>query len=340
MGGVDTPIYGRIVDWGVNLNIMNRRTAPVALALALMLVAWAAGAAAFERRDGCFAVDRRCPAPVAFRSGRNPGAVEVAPGERWPLEGINRARNPSHARLRIAGADPTARWVALACGRITATCDAGGAAILAVNWQPAFCELNRHARDCRGQTGRRFDARNFALHGLWPASDDRAYCGVDPASAAHDRAGRWGRLAPLTLSATTRDRLARVMPGSQVHLHRHEWTKHGRCFDITPEQYFTVALDLIDQLNASAVRDTVVGALGTTLAAAELRRAADRAFGAGAGRRITVRCARIGDRTLITGLRVHLRGVFDPGARDLGRLMVASPPAPRGCGGGEIDIAG
>ena len=40
--------------------------------------------------------------------------------------------------------------------------------VLALSWQPAFCEGRPDKSECRTQTQNRFDANNFVLHGLWP----------------------------------------------------------------------------------------------------------------------------------------------------------------------------
>jgi len=47
--------------------------------------------------------------------------------------------------------------------------------VLAVSWQPAFCETRPRLPECRSQTADRFDATNFTLHGLWPRPRSRAY---------------------------------------------------------------------------------------------------------------------------------------------------------------------
>src|SRR3546814_10932851 len=61
--------------------------------------------------------------------------------------------------------------------------------VLAVSWQPAFCETRPAKPECVTQDEDRFDASHFALHGLWPQPRGNVYCGVEPglrASASSD----------------------------------------------------------------------------------------------------------------------------------------------------------
>ena len=56
--------------------------------------------------------------------------------------------------------------------------DAGlsGRFVLALSWEPAFCETQPDVPECRSQTTGSLDARQFSLHGLWPPD---VYCDVD-----------------------------------------------------------------------------------------------------------------------------------------------------------------
>jgi len=49
------------------------------------------------------------------------------------------------------------------------------------------------------------------------------------------------------------------MPGVESLLHRHEWYKHGTCYnpqsDRPEEEYFEESLALLKQINNSSVQD-------------------------------------------------------------------------------------
>ena len=40
--------------------------------------------------------------------------------------------------------------------------------VLALNWQPAFCQFNMDKPECRELDGTDFAATHLAIHGLWP----------------------------------------------------------------------------------------------------------------------------------------------------------------------------
>lgn len=184
---------------------------------------------------------------------------------------------------------------------------AAGHLILAASWQPAFCETRPGVTECRSQTRERFDADHFALHGLWPQPRNKTYCSVSPGLIRTDKQRQWLGLPKLPLSQATREELNRVMPGVASGLHRHEWIKHGSCFSkLGAEHYFRVSLALMRELNASRVRELFRDRIGQRVQAGEVRRAFDKSFGHGAGKRVRMQCRRVGARTLISELQIAL----------------------------------
>ncbi|MEQ8813227.1 MAG: ribonuclease T2 [Thalassobaculum sp.] len=208
--------------------------------------------------------------------------------------------------------------------------------VLAVSWQPAFCETRPEKPECTTQTADRFDAEHFALHGLWPEPRGNAYCGVDARDRASDEAGRWDRLPAIGLTTATREALDRAMPGSRSFLHRHEWIKHGSCYGASPEGYFSDSLRLLAALNGSPVQALFAAGIGRVVTGKAIRERFDEAFGAGAGDRVEILCRRVGARRLIVELRIGLAG---PGP-DLAAMLAAAPPRTPGCGGGIVDRVG
>jgi ribonuclease T2 len=208
--------------------------------------------------------------------------------------------------------------------------------ILAVSWQPAFCETAPDKPECRSQTAQRFDASHFTLHGLWPQGE---YCGVSAHLEDLDRAGRWSALPAVDLSASLRSELETAMPGTASQLERHEWIKHGTCFDGDAETYYAAALTLLADLNASPVRELFAQNTGKRLTQAQIRAAFDDGFGPGLGERVRVACEDDGDRTLVTQLTLGLWGTIgrDP---DLRALLAAARPTSGGCRAGLVDRVG
>jgi ribonuclease T2 len=208
--------------------------------------------------------------------------------------------------------------------------------VLAVSWQPGFCETRPTVPECLNQTPDRYDATHFALHGLWPEPRGNFYCNVPKAEQDQDQRHEWGALPRLRLSAETRRQLEQAMPGTQSHLHRHEWVKHGTCSEMPdPETYYQESLRLLSALNTSPLQRLFADAIGSTLSGEAIRAVIDNAFGEGTGDRMQIVCKAVGPRNLIVALRFNLAGPLT-GVDFATALRNASPRDP-GCAGGEID---
>lgn len=303
-------------------------------------------AAAFEPLTGQFLARQECPATVGI--DRPPDGFAVRAGESYPALGLNR-KNGVYIQVRLAGARPESRWVRLDCGEwragpapaATARFDGSRPRrlVLALSWQPAFCESRPDTPECRTQTAARYDADHLSLHGLWPQPRGLEYCGVTPGDRAMDERHRWDALPPPSLQAETASRLARLMPGVASGLERHEWVRHGGCFGTDAEQYYRTALALLDQVNRSRLRDTLAGSLGEMVTASQLKTAFEASFGPGSGRALAVRCSRDGRRRLISEIHIQLSApVGDTTA--FGDVLDRSTPPRGNCESGVVDRAG
>ena len=208
--------------------------------------------------------------------------------------------------------------------------------VLALSWEPAFCETRPRVPECRSQTADSLDAQQFSLHGLWP---EDVYCGVDADTRRDDEKHNWDDLPSVTLSTALRQRLDAAMPGTQSELDRHEWIKHGTCAGGDMEAYYAASLALVDAVNASALPELFDGNLGNSLSAARIADVFDEAFGTGTGDRISLECVTDGSRRLISGIRIALSGTI--GAEpDLGALAANAAARSGDCRSGVIDPAG
>lgn len=318
------------------------RTLPL-LALALLTLP----AHAETPLRGSFTATTACPAVQSISRKTNPGRITLTPGQSYDLLAANKTP-PTHLRIEVPGASPSQRWVAIACG--TTDADLGNAQpsqpvaqsargqdfVLAVNWQPAFCELNTRVRECRDQRPNSFEATNFTLHGLWP--QDGEYCGVSNRDRYASQDGRWRDLPPLDLTIAQRQELDKVMPGSVSGLDRHEWSRHGSCYDGSQRQYIAAALDLMRALNASEVSALFAGNIGKRLSASDVQSAFEASFGRGTGARVSLDCEADGNRTLIVELRIALSG--DIATEDLPTLLRNAAPTTGGCRSGQVDAVG
>ena len=314
-----------------------------------LLAAIGCGGASAAPAEGTFTATAACPALQSIRNGTNPGAVTTKPGASYRITEINNPGNPTHYRVTIPGASPPDRWVEIACGRNGADeagteTEAGPASyLLAASWQPGFCETQPDRRECRSQHRDRFDASHFALHGLWPQPRSKEYCGVSRRDIETDQTA-WRLLPELPLSPATRRELEKVMPGTASLLDRHEWIVHGTCYEESAESYYSESLALMRQLNASGLRDFLAANIGRAVTPAQIRAAADKAFGRGTGNRIGIECEteRDGNRVVLTELQIALHGAIDE-TSDLGDLIRAARPIAsnaRQCPRVVIDAAG
>lgn len=211
--------------------------------------------------------------------------------------------------------------------------------VLALSWQPAFCERQPGKPECRDQTRDRADATRLSLHGLWPQPGTRVYCGIEPAVVEADKQGRWRELPADRIEEGLWRRLQVAMPGTRSSLHRHEWIKHGTCMEGDIADYFSASLALLDAVNASQAGRLFGASAGQYLSAEQVRAAFDAAFGQGAGGRVKLSCADDNGRRMIAEITIGLAGEIGEGA-DIAKAILAAKPTDPGCPGGVVDEAG
>lgn len=214
--------------------------------------------------------------------------------------------------------------------------------LLAISWQPAFCETHQDKTECQTQSEARFDASNFTLHGLWPQPRTKAYCGVSDRLERLDRAKKWSELPPINLSTELYNELAIKMPGVASDLHLHEWYKHGTCYSDTPQEYYRESLDLLDQVNASVVRDLFVENIDQNITSNEIRDKFDRSFSGNAGDRVAISCTRDIEptrREMIVELKLNFQGEIESDTL-MADLLKNGKLVSSGCPRGEVDRVG
>lgn len=319
----------------------------------LSLSLWAAPAYAQIPLNDSFTAKSNCPAVQSIRQGNNSGNIKLTPGKTYPVVGKNQDR-PSHYLLEIDGAEPTQRWVARQCGQLlseTAVDDRSGSNnssgrkeyVLALSWQPSFCETKPDKTECRTQTADRFDATNLTLHGLWPAGRNSTYCGVSGSLRKIDSDNRWGELPPINLSAATAKALAEKMPGFSSNLQLHEWYKHGTCYGANPDRYFQDSMRLQEQVNRSQVRELFVNNIDNIITAPEIQASFDSSFGTGAGKKVAIECKRDIDEdkaNLVTELQINLAGKINASTSFADLIAAGKNMRKDSCLQGEVDRAG
>ncbi len=226
-------------------------------------------------------------------------------------------------------------------GHPPAACATAGQAdghILALSWQPAFCEANRRKPECRHEASAP-TSYQFSLHGLWPNKDS---CGTQYGFCGSVKNSNKGfcSLPPVPLQQPTQTALAQVMPSAEAGscLERHEWHKHGTCqTQWDADQYYQVSIRLTQEFNHPALVAFIRNHYGTTVETEDFYRAVDQAFGREASKRMRLGCKKDNLVDVYLALPAVI-GTTDP----LPRLIHDADEVKRGnCGPRfKIDAAG
>ncbi len=289
------------------------------------------GNASAKGLEACFLASDSCEAFQSFRKKTNPENVHLESGKFYKI--LEKNKRKTAYRVRVEGVKRSARWVSEGCGESLSICslsDKGSDGsrklagvnpspkkvkpkkrkkqpeyLLALTWQPSFCETHSRKKECRTQTRNRYDATHWSLHGLWPQPRNNAYCGVSHMDKGIDRNKKWHLLEPLKLSQKTATELAFVMPAVASNLQRHEWIKHGTCYGSDAEDYYSDAISLTNQINNSIVGKLFNRGVGKRVSLKQVRQHFDKAFGKGAGSKVDMRCDKKGR---VSELWINLKG--------------------------------
>ncbi len=204
--------------------------------------------------------------------------------------------------------------------------------LLALSWQNAFCQTHQYKKECKHMSAKDFGAFEFVLHGLWPQPRNNAYCNVSKKQVGMDKNKQWNRLDKLDLTDDTRTKLSKLMPGYGSNLHKHEWVKHGSCYGTSADAYYNDAMNLLTQVNDSKVQQYFKQNIGRQVKLDDIRKVFDKAFGAGAGKHVTMNC----QKGLVTELWLHLGN----GSSELKELFKSGERPRSRCHKGRIDAVG
>jgi len=317
----------------------------IALVLGLSSLSFTAHA---KKIGGCFEATQSCEAFQSFRKKTNPNNIRLDENTQYKV--LESSKKMKAYRIQIDGLDKSARWVSRSCGDWLQSCTLQGEQItnkrakkkykgkqylLALTWQPAFCEGRPRKKECKTQTRNRYDAKHWSLHGLWPQPRNNTYCNVSDVDKGIDRNKKWHLLEPVKLSQKTAQALAFTMPGMASNLHRHEWIKHGTCYGKDAEAYYADSIYLTEQINNSAVGALFTRNVGNKVSLKEVRQRFDQAFGKGSGKKVNLKCDRKG---LISELWINLKGEISDQI-PMASLLENAVDAASSCKVGKVDRA-
>lgn len=314
---------------------------------------------------GEFAANKECGAYQSIRKKTNPDGMRLEIGERYPVFEVNVSPSPTWYHIRIDEAVPPDRWVYFECGAADVAaaenhvgptgsntnaapgapqnpCHTAGledSYVLALSWQPAFCESHKEKPECSVADPQSYQARNFTLHGLWP---NKAGCGANYGFCGQYKAKLDSFCAydEVPVQPDMLEKLGQFMP-SAAHgscLQRHEWYKHGTCqTKWNADAYFDTAIRLLEEFNNAGMAKFMTDNLGTQVTTDAFFNAVDTAFGENAHRRLEISCT--GGK--LVDIYLHLPLDISENA-SLGNLMQqAEPEFKNKCGAGfEVDAIG
>ena len=278
----------------------------------LFTVSFVRDAYASNSVSGIFSARQACDAYVSKKRRTNPGHIKLVVGEDYSLLAMNRKTNPDWYRIHMPGINSPQRWISKHCGdfEIQALedvadssnkdqpeiCETIGLAddfILALSWQPAFCETHRRKPECKIRQRKAYQARNFVLHGLWP---NKKGCGIkyEFCGEVKSQPGDFCDYPALNLYTAVRDELDQVMPSAKAGscLQRHEWFKHGACQNQwSMDEYFEQAVDLTRQFNESGIAYFMSRHISEQVSETVFLNKIDSALGKGASKRLQLKCS-------------------------------------------------
>lgn len=226
---------------------------------------------------------------------------------------------------------------ALAAGVLLSGCDDSPAIthyVLALSWQPAFCEFNPGRPECRALGSGDFAATNLAVHGLWPNDRPAAgpsYCEVDAATEALDRPESWCELPRPEITPRTRAALESAMPGTASCLDRHEWIKHGTCSGMDAESYFADTLRLAAAVQATRLGAVIAANIGREVTPRQLSNAFESVFGAGSSKALALVCTTRDGQHYLAEIRIALDTTSPDGPLERDDLHLDGEPRAGSC---------
>lgn len=261
---------------------------------------------------GEFTATKDCQAYQSIKRKTNPGNVQLETGKTYPVIELNVSPGTTWYRLRIDNAVPAERWTYFSCGTAEISdaedssvnngedaadnqCHTAGledSYVLAISWQPAFCEGHQEKPECSVTDQQSYQAQNFTLHGLWP---NKKSCGTGYGLCGKYKTEKrpFCDYEPVSIQTETFEKLGKLMP-SAAHgscLQRHEWYKHGTCqTEWDADGYFAVAMRLLEEFNASGMATFMTQNIGKQVMTSSFFEKVDNAFGEQASRRLQISC--------------------------------------------------
>ncbi|WP_158262662.1 ribonuclease T2 family protein [Photobacterium sanctipauli] len=255
---------------------------------------------AATKLDGTFIATEQCPAYQSIKKKTNPGKITTKIDASYQTLAINKP-DGDWLQLRFENASPSVRWVNINCGHLNSTsaiatrnanqssCSIANqqdSYVLAVSWQPGFCEhanFKGNKPECTALDDGKIAINHLTLHGLWP---NKKSCGIN-----------YGYCQPykaMKLSDDTVASIAQWMPNFhfQTDFGSYQWKKHGSCQHRSDDEYFITATKLVEQADASPIGTYIKQRIGQSITVDDFKRYLTSQLGSKAAKRIQLSCAK------------------------------------------------
>ncbi|MDO9312343.1 MAG: ribonuclease T [Nitrosomonas sp.] len=316
--------------------IFLRKSTVFQVFLVILIIGYAHSAAA--KTIGIFSAQQSCPAYVSKNKLTNPDNTQILADKKYDIIEANKPDHASWYRVILPSANPKERWIRADCGDAqlsggqgtgdngnSSSCSIAGEAdshVLALSWQPAFCEIKPQKPECKITDPKVYQAKHFTLHGLWP---NKKSCGTHYAFCGDVKAQKQNfcEYPEIKLNPTSQATLAEVMPSVTAGscLERHEWHKHGTCQAAnSKEEFFDLSVDLARQFNDSGMAYFMNRRIGQQVRTEDFLNRIAAVLGSSARERIKLNC----DQGMLVEIQLSLIADLTPGT-DLEKLIINAP---------------
>lgn len=194
--------------------------------------------------------------------------------------------------------------------------------VLALSWQPAFCETRGYylgKPECVYLSAQSYSSHHLVLHGLWP---NQQSCGVGYGFCGVEAKEHHCDYAPLPLADSVADALSQVMPSFKQGscLERHEWNKHGSCQTLPLDNYFTLATRLVSNMNQTPLGQFIAAHVGEMIKKSDLEDKVRESFGENGLHKVYFSC----HGNLLLDIYVQLNSEINESA-SLENLVTSAP---------------
>ena len=254
---------------------------------------------------------KACEAYNDLKHNKNYGHIVLEPNSSYEVA----REQKGNYYIKVPNANPTMRWVSVDCfnnsssnlsseTKVTSKEDSNLDSVLVLSWHNSFCETHSNKKECKRDGG---EAKNhLVLHGLWPQPRSNVYCGLDEGIINLDKSKRWNALPKLNLKPEVVELMQKYMPGFKSNLQRHEYYKHGSCYDKDPNRYYLDALKLTKRVDETIGEYLRVN-IGKRVKTINIKKIAQRLISKDIKNKIALKCK----RGILNEIWISLKGKGD-----------------------------